>query len=71
MGRTACTEPQCLYKGALYLYLTLKSNNPKAINLCLWFHEKAEKYLSSRISQILTNKSQLRICFAPNVIQRK
>ena len=23
MGRTACTEPQCLYKGALYLYFTL------------------------------------------------
>jgi hypothetical protein len=23
MGRTACTEPQCLYKGALYLYITL------------------------------------------------
>jgi len=22
MGRTACTEPECLYKGALYLYLT-------------------------------------------------
>ena len=22
MGRTACTVPQCLYKGALYLYLT-------------------------------------------------
>jgi hypothetical protein len=21
MGRTACTEPQCLYKGDLYLYL--------------------------------------------------
>ena len=21
MGRTACTERQCLYKGALYLYL--------------------------------------------------
>jgi hypothetical protein len=20
MGRTACTEPQCLYKGALYIY---------------------------------------------------
>jgi len=20
MGRTACTEPQCLHKGALYLY---------------------------------------------------
>ena len=22
MGRTACTEPQCLYKGAIYLFLT-------------------------------------------------
>jgi len=21
MGRTACTEPQCLYKGDLYLYI--------------------------------------------------
>jgi hypothetical protein len=21
MGRTACKQPQCLYKGALYLYL--------------------------------------------------
>ena len=20
MGRTACTDPQCLYKGALYLF---------------------------------------------------
>ena len=26
MGRTACTEPQCLYKGALYLYLYLYSH---------------------------------------------
>jgi len=25
MGRTACTEPQCLYKGALYLYMYLYS----------------------------------------------
>ena len=23
-GRTACTEPQCLYNGALYLYLTVE-----------------------------------------------
>jgi len=23
MGRTACTEPQCLYKGALYLFTFL------------------------------------------------
>jgi hypothetical protein len=25
MGRTACTEPQCLYKGALYFLLTFGS----------------------------------------------
>jgi hypothetical protein len=26
MGRTACTEPQCLYKGALYLtYINTKT----------------------------------------------
>ena len=24
MGRTACTEPQCLYKGDLYLFLTIE-----------------------------------------------
>jgi hypothetical protein len=24
MGRTACTEPQCLYNGDLYLYLLFK-----------------------------------------------
>ena len=24
MGLTACTEPQCLYKGALYLHLTVE-----------------------------------------------
>jgi len=24
MGRTACTEPQCLYKGDLYLFFTLQ-----------------------------------------------
>ena len=27
VGRTACTEPQCLYKGALYLYLYLLLNH--------------------------------------------
>jgi len=26
MGRTACTEPQCLHKGDLYLYLTCISD---------------------------------------------
>ena len=26
MGRTACTEPQCLYKGVIYLYITYVFN---------------------------------------------
>jgi hypothetical protein len=30
MGRTACTEPQCLYKGDLYLFLTMLEPNAAA-----------------------------------------
>ena len=26
MGRTACTEPQCLYKGVIYLCATVQLN---------------------------------------------
>ena len=29
MGRTACVEPQCLYKGALYLTFTLNGQEIK------------------------------------------
>jgi len=29
MGRTACTEPQCLHKGALYLYFILLESMKK------------------------------------------
>ena len=38
MDRTACTEPQCLYKGALYLYLLVPwSRKSRAIPLLpLW-----------------------------------
>ena len=33
MGRTACTEPQCLYKGAIYLYLiTVKVKGHKKLH---------------------------------------
>ena len=37
MGRTACTEPQYLYKGALYLYLNLQSPYYFSITLCNTF----------------------------------
>ena len=28
MGRTACTEPQCLYKGALYSFVLEAESTP-------------------------------------------
>jgi hypothetical protein len=31
LGRTACTEPQCLYKGALYLTFTAVQNDLRYI----------------------------------------
>jgi len=31
MGRTACTEPQCLYKGALYLFYITRSMSIKLV----------------------------------------
>jgi len=31
MGRTACTEPQCLYTGALYLYLYYSPYGPYSL----------------------------------------
>jgi len=33
MGRTACTEPQCVYKGALYLLVTRKKNTSLDVQL--------------------------------------
>ena len=32
MGRTACTEPQCLYKGDLYIYLYFIALEKKSRN---------------------------------------
>jgi len=33
MGRTACTEPQCLYKGDLYLYVKRDVGNVLFVTL--------------------------------------
>jgi len=38
MGRTACTEPQCLYKGALYLFFTHQHN----LMATAWSHIRQE-----------------------------
>jgi len=40
MGRTACTEPQCLYNGDLYLYLRIYS----LVNVTLGSGEHHVKY---------------------------
>jgi len=37
MGRTACTEPQCLYKGALYTLLKGISPSPALFDLSFQF----------------------------------
>ena len=34
MGRTACTKPQCLYKGALYLTVELYHYSPMGRTAC-------------------------------------
>ena len=33
MGRTACTEPQCLYKGALFYYKVLENSSAVVLSL--------------------------------------
>ena len=40
MGRTACTEPQCLYKGDLYLFLpsVVTSVTWRFLNIALYLH---------------------------------
>ena len=51
MGRTACTEPQCMYKGALYLFFKCFVTNSsswylkKKIYKDLWFRRDSAKLL--------------------------
>jgi len=46
MGRTACTEPQCLYKGALYFYLYLQL---RAVRSHLYILGKQKRFVSFRV----------------------
>ena len=41
MGRTACTEPQCLYNGPLYLFLPTYKTDP--LFTTFNFHETTDK----------------------------
>jgi len=49
MGRTACTEPQCLYKGALYLYLYL-------LNTALFYRNSRQHHVTNKISALIIMK---------------
>jgi len=54
MGTTACTEPQCLYKGDLYLYLTgCVSDNVASEFAYFHSHENSELALSICVDIIL------------------
>ena len=54
MGRTACTESQCQYKGDLYLYLTLQATS----SVLGYFRYRRNNFLSSRITWSAKDKSR-------------
>ena len=57
MGRTACTEPQCLYKGTLYLtFLWLLAHSPKWVKSSLTANEFLRKAMSHVKSSLTANK---------------
>ena len=43
MGRTACTEPQCLYKGALYLIFVVRHRKKQSF-FCLLYPEDESQW---------------------------
>ena len=61
MGRTGCTEPQCLYKGALYLTITLfKNNNHNSLSSesCFGLRNRLKAIIiSPKIKYLLSNFS--------------
>jgi hypothetical protein len=47
MAHTACTEPQCLYKGALYLFCTIKFNKINNVQKTSAVYHKSHKFLKN------------------------
>jgi len=76
MGRTACTEPQCLYKGDLYLYLytihlrSVRVGFQMANKVALWqvFSEHSSLPLSLYQCSVIIHSSIFCITLATNAI---
>jgi len=43
VGRTACTEPQCLYKGALYLFLPMNAYGGVEVQLHMFLNQALDE----------------------------
>jgi len=56
MGRTACTEPQCLYKGALYLFTCIPLFHGKNGN-----SNAPQRYVISASPVLLVRPAYLRL----------
>ena len=53
MGRTACTEPQCLYKGAIYLFYTTTGISHLQTRLTVSSAQEQKMYLFSYTHHII------------------
>jgi len=63
MGRTACTEPQCLYKGDLYLYLFLHPCSLAKQSVSMTTCQKLDKFYP----QVIWRRIQLEKCYVPHI----
>jgi len=60
MGHTACAEPQCLYKGALYLFTLLRNVSPLICHL-QGVHTKL-KTIYSKVDYVNGNHNLGELC---------
>ena len=67
MGRTACTEPQCLYKGVLYLtYLTSCTNTAY---VTVWFQLHLTEGRHLKVTHQFATHSHCIVGTTPNFVK--
>jgi len=57
MGRTACTEPQCLYKGNLYLYLMLFCYKGTKLYIFSYYSFFSKRFIAQKVYRACTRTS--------------